>query len=56
MFIYSLRERDGEGERENEQGRGRERETQESQAGSGLPAVSAEPTAGLELTNRKIVT
>ena len=28
----------------------------ESKAGSGLQAVSTEPVAGLELTNREIVT
>ena len=44
-------------ETEHEQGRGREREGDtESEAGSRLPAVSTEPDAGLELTDRKIMT
>ena len=46
-------------ETEHEQKRGRERETQgdaESKAGSRLRAVSAEPDAGLEPTDREIVT
>ena len=52
MFIYFWdRERDsawaGEGQRE--------RET-ESKAGSRIWAVSAEPDAGLDLTNREIMT
>ena len=46
-----MRERDraraGEGQTEGDT---------ESEAGSGLRAVSAEPDAGLELTNREIVT
>ena len=45
------------GETECEWGRGRESEGDtESEAGSRLPAVSAEPEAGLELMNREIVT
>ena len=47
----SLRERDTE----HEQGRSREGDT-ESKAGSRIWAVSTEPDAGLELTNREIVT
>ena len=45
----------GEGQREKERDRGREGDT-ESEAGSRLRAVSREPDAGLELTNREIVT
>ena len=42
-------------ETERKQGRGREREGDaESEAGSRLRAVSTEPDAGLELTNREI--
>ena len=52
MFIFG-RER----ETEHEWGKGREREGDpESEAGSRLRAVSAEPDAGLELTNREIMT
>ena len=47
--------RDGETERERERGREREGDT-ESGAGSRLRAVGTEPDAGLELTNRGIVT
>ena len=48
MFILEReRERAGEGQRE--------RET-ESEANSRLQAVSTEPEAGLESTNREIVT
>ena len=44
-------------ETEHEQGRSREREGDtESEAGSRLWAVSTEPDAGLELTNREIMT
>ena len=44
-------------ETECEQERGREREGDtESEAGSGLPAVSTEPNAGLELTSGEIMT
>ena len=39
---------------ENEQGRGREGDT-ESEAGARLRAVSTEPDAGPELTDRKSV-
>ena len=42
-------------ERESEQGRSREGDT-ESKAGSRLQAVSTEPDARLELTNREIIT
>ena len=46
-----------ERERESMSGRGAEREGDtESEAGSRLRAVSTEPDAGLELTDRKIVT
>ena len=42
---------------ERERGRGREREGDpESEADSRLRAVSTEPDAGLELTDREIVT
>ena len=44
-------------DRESASGGGAEREGDtESEAGSALPAVSPEPDAGLELTNREIVT
>ena len=44
-------------ETERESGRGREREGDtESEAGSRLRAVSTELDAGLELTNREIMT
>ena len=50
-----LKER--ERETEHERGRGREREGDtESKMGSRLPAVSTVPEAGLELTNREIMT
>ena len=50
MFIYFR-------ERESESGEGVEREgNTESEAGSRLRAISPEPDAGLELTDRKIVT
>ena len=42
-------------DRECEQGRSRERDT-ESEAGSKLRAVSTEPDARLELTDREIMT
>ena len=43
--------------RVHDQGRGREREGDtDSEAGSGLRAVSTEPDAGLEPTNREIMT
>ena len=54
MFIYVLRER--EREREREQGRSRERRRHRPEAGSGLPAVSIEPDAGLEPRQHEIVT
>ena len=44
-------------ETEHEPGRGREREGgTESEAGSGLRAVSVEPDLGLKLTDRETVT
>ena len=44
-------------ETEHERGRGREREGDtESEAGSRLLAIRPEPDAGLELTDREIVT
>ena len=53
MFIYFLTER----ERQSMNGGGAEREGDtESKAGSRLRAVSPEPDAGLELTDREIVT
>ena len=58
MFIFILRERERERERESERewGKDREREGErESQAGS-IHTVSTDPDAGLELTNREIMT
>ena len=47
----------GQRETEHERGRGREREGDtESETGSRLRAISPEPDAGLELTDREIVT
>ena len=47
----------GQRETEHELGRGREREGDtESETGSRLRAISPEPDAGLELTDREIVT
>ena len=51
VFVLFLRER----ERTSRGGAEREGDT-ESEAGSGLRAVSTEPDAGLELTNREITT
>ena len=52
----SERERERERASAHEQGRGRERERDTaSTAGSRLWAVSTEPNAGLELTNREIM-
>ena len=51
MFYLFLRERDTMSRGGAEQ----ERDT-ESEAGSGLRAVSPEPDAGLELTDREIMT
>ena len=45
----------GEGQRERERGRQTDRQT-ESKAGSRLQAVSTESDAGLEPTNREIMT
>ena len=54
MFIF---EREREGERDSVSGGGAERQgATESEAGSRLWAVSAEPDAGLELTNGEIMT
>ena len=39
-----------------EQGRGREKRDTESEVGPKLRAVSTEPDAGLELTDREIMT
>ena len=51
MFIYFLRER------ENTSGGGVEAEGDtESEAGSGLRAVSTDPDSGLELTDCEIMT
>ena len=53
FYVYSfLRDRERQ---EHERGRGREGDT-ESKAGSRLRAISTEPDAGLELTDREIVT
>ena len=49
MFIF-------ETETEHEQGRGRERGRHRMEAGSRLRAISPEPDAGLELTDREIMT
>ena len=49
MFV--LRER----KRQNEQGRGRERGEERERIPSRLHTVSAEPNAGLKLTNREIM-
>ena len=47
----------GQRETEHERGRGIEREGDtESETGSRLRAISPEPDAGLELTDREIVT
>ena len=47
----------GQRETEHERGRGREREGDtEWETGSRLRAISPEPDAGLELTDREIVT
>ena len=43
-------------ETEREQGRGREKGDTESETGSRLWAVCTEPDAGLELTDREIMT
>ena len=57
MFIYYLRERERERERESERaGEGHREGDTEFEAGSRLRAVSTEPSAGLELTDREIVT
>ena len=59
MFIYFLRERERERQRQRQSaswgGAEGEGDT-ESEAGSRLGAVSTEPDAGLELTNREIMT
>ena len=52
MFIF---ERERERERVSRGGAEREGDT-ESEAGSRLQAISAEPDAGLELTNCEIMT
>ena len=51
--------REREGDRQSVSGQEAEREREgdtESEAGSRLRAVSTEPDAGLELTNREIMT
>ena len=53
MFIF---ERERERERQCKWGRGSEGGDTESEAGSGLRAVSAEPDAGLEPSNWEIMT
>ena len=56
MPVYFLRERQTDRETENKQG-GAEREGYtESEAVSRLWAISTEPDAGLELTDREIMT
>ena len=56
MFIHFW-ERERERERESVSGGGAEREGDtESEAGSRLPAISAEPDVGLEPTNHEIMT
>ena len=54
MFIFE-RERERESVRTSRGGAEGEEDT-ESEAGSGLPAVSTEPDAGLEPTNYEIMT
>ena len=54
VFYLFLREREGERKHAYKPGRGRERRGQGIQ--SRLRAVSSEPNAGLQLTNREIVT
>ena len=54
LSVYSFPKEKRETERER--GRGRERGDTESEAGSRLRAVSTEPDAGLEPTNREIMT
>ena len=53
MYLF-LRERERERERESDWGRGRE--TGRQRIPSRLCAASAEPNAGLELTNQEIMT
>ena len=55
IFFKFIFERERERERESQWERGREGDTA-SEAGSRLRAVSTEPDAGLEPTNREIVT
>ena len=56
-FIYLFNVFIFEGERQSMSGGGAEREGDtESKAGSRLRAVSTEPDAGLELTDREIMT
>ena len=55
LFNVCLFLRERESEHVSRGGTEREGDT-ESEAGSGLPAVSTEPSAGLELTNQEIMT
>ena len=56
FFNVYLFLRDREQKRESEWGRTERGGDTESEAGSRLRAVSTEPDAGLELTNREIMT
>ena len=56
VFILKEREREGASEPACEQGRGREKGRGRERIPSRLCIVSAEPDAGLELTNCEIVT
>ena len=55
MYLFNLRdrERDREREREKEKGRGKVRGRENPKQ---IPCISAEPDAGLKLTNRYIMT
>ena len=56
MFVYFLRERQRQSANWGRGGRAEREGDTESEASSGLQAVSPEPDAGLELTNREIMT
>ena len=57
FFFFNVYLFFGDRERQSMNGGGAEREGDtESEAGSGLRAISPEPDAGLELTDREIVT
>ena len=55
VYLF-LRERERDRAQAGEGQREREREGDTSEAGSRLQAVSTEPDAGLQLTNREIMT